>query len=342
MAEKFGTHRFSYETITRQAIGGWNRDREVNVVYDPTDTDSGLSGSEIRNALAATGASSIAIIASGSEAADSTACRLTHELYSFVESGFPVILCLEDPEGDSGHAVVAVGHHLRRLEDTTGLRSVSELFPNEQFKTPPDSHYLVSSIVNLYYVHDDSYGPFNRITIKNFTAETVDGKTGIPVERGQDSKPLFLTEVIVPTPPFIKNSAYQPLLRLIRRFEESIAEPKPHNDVFLWRSLLVEGALFKQSVVKRDYSDELCEWYATLHMPKYVWLYEVSKASRDNFGELFSEDGRFIDGEFLFDATCPYYDVNNRISERFAGYRWDYRGIAFPPMDSNNLYECFR
>ena len=79
MAYRFGTNRFPYGTITRQAIGGWNRERDVNVVYDPSNMDSGVSVSEMRNALAETGANSLTFMPHSREAPTAGFARLRHE-----------------------------------------------------------------------------------------------------------------------------------------------------------------------------------------------------------------------------------------------------------------------
>ena len=84
MAYRFGTNRFPYGTITRQAIGGWNRERDVNVVYDPSNMDSGVSVSEMRNALAETGANSLTFMPHSKERPDTAFARICHEIYSYI------------------------------------------------------------------------------------------------------------------------------------------------------------------------------------------------------------------------------------------------------------------
>jgi hypothetical protein len=105
----------------------------------------------------------------------------------------------------------------------------------------------------------------------------------------------------------------------------------------------VEGADFKHSLATRGYSPRLRTWYASLHLAKYVWLYEVTMvpgASLEHWNGVSSKH-RKIHGEFLYDATTPDYDVH-LLAERFL--------TAYPDEDSPHrrrddpeagLYDCF-
>ncbi len=86
-------------------------------------------------------------------------------------------------------------------------------------------------------------------------------------------------------------------------------------------------------------------------MPKYVWLYEVSfvpkKAekvwdSRADSGV--DGSGRPILGEFLYDATCPSYDVR-LLSTRIKGLYWDYHQAKanqyYDEDKEADYYECY-
>ena len=161
MAYQFGTNRFQYGAITRQAIGGWNRERDVNIVYDPSNMDSGVSVSEMRNAIAETGANSLTFMPHG-ESPDAAFARLSHEVYSFLESGIPVLLCLEGEREGDAHVVAIVGHSLPSRIDFSKCLPACQILgadPAAEF----NRHYLISSAIRLYYAHDDSYGPFNRV-----------------------------------------------------------------------------------------------------------------------------------------------------------------------------------
>ena len=94
--------------------------------------------------------------------------------------------------------------------------------------------------------------------------------------RGQDE--YWLNQVLVPVPKTIHNFASQPLTELPEYFEATAyARQFPEKSgIFVWRSLCVEGAEFKRSLGVRRFSHAIRQWYATLHLPKYVWLYEMS------------------------------------------------------------------
>jgi hypothetical protein len=78
------------------------------------------------------------------EPVDREALRIRQELYSFIESGIPVILCMSEtnrnPEGlvVGGHAVVVVGHNLPALEtvSSAGYVQLASKFMNVETLCP--------------------------------------------------------------------------------------------------------------------------------------------------------------------------------------------------------------
>jgi hypothetical protein len=352
MAHRFGTNRFPYGTITRQAIGGWNRERDVNVVYDPSNMDSGVSVSEMRNALAETGANSLTFMPHSNEKPEAALARLRHEIYSFIESGIPVMLCLERIGRGDAHVVATVGHALPHRVNVGSCVLACDVVGAKRVSDRSARHYLCSGAIDVYYAHDDSYGPFNRVLMAG--AEKGESPTEPPrvkVRLGRRGDEFWLYQVLVPVPKSIRNFASQPLAELPEYFEASeyAAKFPPDCGIFIWRSLCIEGVVFKQSVPARRFSPALRAWYASMHLPKYVWLYEVSFVpagatwnARVDAGAV--GKGRPILGEFLYDATCPSYDVR-LLSTRIKGLYWDYRKErpdAYYDEDKNaDYYDCF-
>ncbi|MCA9212384.1 MAG: hypothetical protein KDB27_04920 [Planctomycetales bacterium] len=355
MAQKFGTNRFPYGTITRQAIGGWNRDRDVNVIYDPQNMESGISVSEIRNALAETGASSLPFMPFEGEAPDSAFTRICHEIYSFSESGIPVLLCLKKKQNHESHVVVVVGHALPKVVPFNQLNSVATAIGG----CGGARHHLLSSAIRVYYAHDDSYGPFNRVEMCGpevppdedeeqppAPAQTPPGPPEILVRMGRNQDEYYLKEVVVPAPKSVRNYASQPLELLVSQFEEKFGSL---TGSMVWRSILLESSRFKESLVERKFSGETRAWYGRLHLPEFIWLYELSICDQ-NAAEWESESHwqndskrREICGEFLFDATSPSYDVRI-IASRFLNLAWDH---SMKPSEVKRLgpqmdfFECF-
>lgn len=368
MSENFGTHRYRYGAITRQAIG-WGNHANSEVIHDPMSEQAGLSVSEIANGLSAIGANCLVITPTATEQPQQMFARVSHEVYSFVESGFPVLCCIENAKTGEGHVVTIVGHSLPKNLKIDNLIRASDVLRNKE-RQGFHRHYLLSSLVKLYYAHDDAYGPFNRMELvggvspvsepgwfKSFVKgkthnSTRSGDPAIRIALGRLRTDYLLKTSLVPVPPQIRSFGWDQLEELLLHFAryearilEGLKQDGHKKSIFVWRSLIVSGAEFKRSVWRRDYSEALKKWYAVLHLPKYVWLYEITAIDESNPSEILTIEGeRPIDGEFLFDATCPKTDVM-LLSERLGG---SYRHYGQPEKDfledqhsQDCRYECY-
>ncbi len=346
MAEKFGTHRFRYGTITRHAMGTVTYPRNINVAFDPADGDSGLELSEMKNALAATGLNSLEFTVSTRDFGEEEFCRICHEIYSFVESGFPVILCIEESSTNSNHAVTAVGHLLPHSKNLTWIPASKLLLPDERDKYGDDAHFLVSTMATSYYVHDDERGPFTKIEIKEWCEPQSNGEDAIVEAKvGVVGEKHYLRHALVPVPPIIRCSALEPFRIVYIFFKGRYPQVTEKDFAFVWRLVLVEGSDFKRSICARKYSNKLKTWYATLHLPKYIWLVELSVSQANKVATCFPKGGkRRIAGEYLLDATCPSRDTFI-LAERMVHQCWDYRCEPEDYMtveeDLPHSYRCY-
>ena len=111
------------------------------------------------------------------------------------------------------------------------------------------NHFLVSTAVPVYYVHNDAYGPFNRVVFladggiteyeslicRDDGEEPADG--GDPNEEvnadfcppspivrlgGSNSAPMYLQNVIVPVPPMVHGGTTDRLRWILRMFDQLI------------------------------------------------------------------------------------------------------------------------
>jgi len=126
---------------------------------------------------------------------------------------------------------------------------------------------------------------------------------------------MWLASVLVPVPTDVHADVNGVLINAIQRFigDEDYANKVStiEDPRFFWRCVLTKGADFKRTLGRREYAKELREWYATLHLPRYVWVVEVSMFPQNEFSALFPAKGEWlVDGEFLYDATAPYYDLH--------------------------------
>lgn len=370
-SETFGLNRFNYPTITRQALSASSSGRELTSLTDPTAADSGLFSYEMRRAIAQTGAKTLDISADESRDVDTESMILRQEIYSFVESGVPVILNLDSsPDGEGeGHALVIVGHSLPSYGAVAGYKKPIASCLGDMGGAAGSAqgdqgiyqhHYLVSSFIPVYYAQDDGYGPFNRVV---FLPAAGSSKLP-PVEvGGRESTVMYLRNAVIPVPPIVQGRSEHRLLALLTFFDKMllgfVQEAMDSEEVpILWRSLLVEGAAFKASLRPRHYGPDITKWYSQMVLPKYVWLFEMSAIRReaDWEGQFSAATPRDILGEFLYDPTTSPLDPRC-LAFRFMNLGYDYSQPAAPsggtafdwpqarefPFDKENAfsYRCY-
>lgn len=340
-AKKFGSRQLRFPNITKNAYG--EKLPAVPAGYANIDPASGLFANEIKNALTLAG-SSYHCQSYYEDIKDKSILQATiinHFVYSYVESGLPVILCLDPKDEDEttpGHAVAAVGHFLPE-----GV-SPALLTPLDQITGTPthNSHRIVSSAISTYYVHDDCNGPFNKLKI-SVELETPlirvcpsgNGKACIDHDTEEmfvancclnDNKPApvseetmaseryyLLREAIVPVHFRVRMTSWESLMFAVNRHEEwEPAEIKDRKYLYIWRSFLITGSEFKRSLSARKFSYKTKKFYASIHMPKYIWVHEYTKTTEEDLIKCFPSTDvppRMIHGEFIFDATMPKTNV---------------------------------
>lgn len=354
---RFGLHKYPYNTITRQAL---RQDWDSTVNDDGGwKLGGGLNLGEIKQALARTG--SIPFICSPTDSCHvSSQARMRLLAYTFVESGLPVILAFGKP--GNGHAVTLVGHLLPTGENKD---DVAESQAEMVFGThpilglsvvAPDRHLLMGQAIQLYYAHNDNYGPFDRLrflkdreifeqeeSLKTRCGISTWQRTKAPEERKEKMYPLH--GMIVSLPPFVQNNSPERLLlNAIKMFDnqfppQEVEEPNEQEKI-VWRCFLASAPDFKQSVVRREYAPEIKKIYNTMHLPLFIWVVEVTvlrKGQHVSYGE-----SRKIDGEFLYDSTTPFYEpqpMSFRIGNCFIDFRHD-EGLR-KECDSQPQVRCF-
>jgi hypothetical protein len=335
LASKFELHKYPYIDISRQATlptAGASLAPASELAQDFT---RGLSPVETCAALVKTGALPLLIIPKPfRDNPARTRAHLKNQLYTFVESELPVIVFLLDPEKGSRHAVTAVGHLLPRVDTLEEMKNCTV-----SHASPQGSHlqYLVSLAVKRFYVHNDAYGPFDRLDFLE-PQEVPQGNARpwiCPMRLSrQPDRALELQSIVIPVPPYVKNRPDNIIEDASRRFgrlfwDESYDERRAR---VLWRMLLVRGSRFKQSLTARGWPATLVQKYATLHLPKFIWLCELSLFEEPDIGRLMRPTARrLVHGEFIYDTTTPYYSINVLV-QRLGAYfvteqdAWQFRG----------------
>ncbi len=326
-----GTTRFPFSTITGQAIGAGDTTESTNNFYDPNAGNPGLTADEIRRAIGKTGCHAFEDNPAPTVQTRDEADRLRHVVFSFLDSGFPVLLGALSNSQSGHHIVAAVGYNMPDSKHIPSLRPASaflSLEADSEESGISDRHYLLSSAVRLFYAHDDRYGPFNRVVLHDSPEEAQKTKKGFPrpellIGRGNRER-MALSKVILPIPRDVRSPVFGSLVDALQNFDESPYVETYADPVFVWRCVLLLGRDFKQSLVHRECDDVLRAWYATLHLAKYVWLLEFRVAKRDAVCSAYDINGARVDGEFLYDATVPHFELH-RLSGRVADKCWCHR-----------------
>jgi hypothetical protein len=206
---------------------------------------------------------------------------------------------------------------------------VNDAEPDASIDISP-KHRVVSGGIRVFYAHDDSYGPFNRVVVPlsgeqptgsgEGASRAAPDKKAAPVlklGRPEPRQEYEIRHIVVPLPLDVRTSLDSSFRTAVRLFDKTGYVETDVACFVLWRSLLLRGTDFKSSLGPREYSAELKGRYGTLHLPQYVWLHEVSIISGDRVDR---NAGLTIDGEFLLDATAPKHDalvLSERYFDRF-------------------------
>jgi hypothetical protein len=342
LSSKFDLHKFPYIDISRQATQPSLAPLIATPPDDKADFARGLGVPEICGALVRTGAFPLVITPrlfshlskgegeGGRSGRDLGRCHLRDQLYTFVESELPVIVCLQQPSDKleseyPSHAVTAIGHvqpFPKAIKDVESC-TVASACPHGS----PAQH-LVSLSVKRFFVHNDSYGPFDRLDfVEPSTLSEAQRKAfTCPVRLSQGDDGLYdVQALIVPMPPYVKNRPDFVLqdasIRFSRMFFDKGFEARRHT--VIWRMLLVKGSRFKQSLIARRWPQPLIEAYGRVHLPKYIWLCEFTIVNKDHLAQFLGVDrqrrSRPVHGEFIFDTTTAYYHTK-AVVLRFGPY----------------------
>lgn len=375
LARRVGLNKHSYSQITMHALRGWSQERQLEVGKYVSTRQHGLTVTEVCNALSESGARPLVVRPTMGESAAEMAEMLRFNLDSFLDSGIPVVASLHAPGesqaivGDAkkhddqardtaewfheepvSHAVAVLGKCIpgREYVEKSELVDVRSLRPSRA-QDIGTCHRLHRQLSRVYYVHDDSYGPFTKMALPDqmqvgpLPNSVQDPKKALLPHRSSDgpSKPYVhkfgkqampivyvggkdddngnayhLSELIAAVPQQVRCSPVFFLEEAMRIANQLFAAKRKQDDPIVWRPVLVSCAEFKQSLYTRAFRRDIRRWYGQYHLPRYVWLFEYSICPEDSHYTLFHWEKRQgepmrrrIHGELLFDATLSPWDT---------------------------------
>jgi hypothetical protein len=335
LASKFDLHKYPYIDISRQATQPTLTPFVFRPADDNEDFARGLSVPEICGAMIRTGAIPLVITPRLFSTPEFGNAHLRDQLYTFVESELPVIVCLQRAPKiggtgqGPGHAITAIGHlhaNVKRIPEIKYC-TTSSMWPDGS-----ERQFLVSLSIIRFYVHNDNYGPFDRMDFINQNDPILNKyekkRMVAPVKLSRDDDKIWdIKSLVIPIPPYVKNRPDAILKDVCERFKKLFGQMifSENDNGVIWRTLLVKGSGFKQSLVERKCPTQLIESYAKTHLPKYIWLCEFTITDRSDIvnkiGVSGSDDDtrRMIDGEFIYDTTTANYDTR-AIVQRLGAY----------------------
>jgi hypothetical protein len=297
------------------------------------------------------------------------------QIYTYIESGMPVILLLAPHDGASadGHAVLAVGHTVLPLRH--GGRNRSDNHPAKTDVQKPEwplQMFSTHEWVDAFIVHDDQQGPYRLLPVDQAARHHLCG-TELEDRLTRDRYPDVMSVVegiIVPLPGdglyltgFDAETAVITFLRL-RSTREDIALPwqkhgvEAAKELFLSllpgatepatiRTYFVLSAEFKESVRRQNAVGGIHETvrahYLGMDMPKWIWVHEISTEKYVSHRDV---EERSILGEILVDATASTVHAQPFLAVHMPGklIKYDRKNTAlavgFEYLPEDQPYSC--
>lgn len=78
------------------------------------------------------------------------------DIYGFIESGFPVMICVNLPGKERSHAILCLGH----TYDRNSWSAMAEIAYFKQSSSGNNKYHVNTAWVRNFIVHDDNFGPY--------------------------------------------------------------------------------------------------------------------------------------------------------------------------------------
>lgn len=214
----------------------------------------------------------------------------------YLESGIPVVLGLENSEGD-GHAILAIGKRHNSIDFDSFVKRSLKIDDTEEVQYFDSSDFKDSLVVQ-----DDNLFPYEVISF-DMPGEHYDEKS--------PGKSYHIDSMIVPLYPKIYLEAYM-AKELIKQIITDSEIGTELEDDFILRFYLTSSRSFKNHITRQEkMTDDSKFDIISIKMPKFIWCAEIYK--KENY--LGNKEASNL---ILLDATEADYENFDALI--FAGY----------------------
>jgi len=196
-----------------------------------------------------------------SEANKQTLAEAKKSLYTYVESGIPMLIMLF-PKNGEGHAVLLIGHgwdaNPQELLENTKIEN-----DNGHWRM---SIYDASSWVEPFYIHNDNSGPYLPLPEDGESYTLKDAVSAIPFLHPD----VFIDGVEA------KVTCHKLLNGILNNLH---SEPNDNGVVeknFVTRTYLQERSDFRAAVLNSSMPETIKSYYRLKWLPKRIWVMEIN------------------------------------------------------------------
>lgn len=194
-------------------------------------------------------------------------------LACYIESGFPIALCLQSDE--IGHAVVCVGRSARSHATPLVSEKISGL-----------TYHTWNRSIEEIVLNDDNVSPYQKSKIEFPTAYYGD----------KDWDKVLLMQFMAPLPSKVYMDA-----SIAVALSKYVAATMPSTDNCTIRTFLASSRSFREHISdSKLLANESKVILLDMNLPRFVWVTEI--ASIDDFTK------NVTDGLIILDATEPTFD----------------------------------
>jgi hypothetical protein len=203
-------------------------------------------------------------------------------LSTYIESGIPIVIALQNVKTRIGHALLSIGHSL--ISDAL----IDNLQP-QRFKNNVQI-YESNKIEKEFIFIDDNHPPYRSAFLSSPASNYTD-----PMWKGCE-----ITHFIVPLYSKVYLEAFEARKFVFSFLTRGFSPIKPDSEILL-RFFLTSSRSFKDKIaLNKTVQDDFKELVLGMPMPKFIWIAELSNKA------LFKQNK--ANGIIILDAT----EANNR------------------------------